>query len=191
MMGIRLSESPTLFHVPYGPSNSDGTPQTSFVDLKAHPERIPFLPSCVGWPEIRDLLQALNAPKTPFMSLAADQAFSDSGHQGFAIALTSVVLLCYADIGHNRKSIMQDLANDLRTRLSDLIQTACNEMDRTLFLDVVLELQPTRFHDEALDGWSLAVLMAAQGADAAEARTTWRTAVKALQAALSPSSHGM
>lgn len=189
-MGIRLSENPTLFHVPYGPSNSDGTPHTSFVDLKAQPERIPLLPSCVGWPETRDLLQSINAPESPFMSLAADQGFSDPGDAGPTIALTSVLVLCYADVIRNSKTIIKDLADGLRTRLSDSIQTACNELDRSLFVDIVLELQPTRFHVEALDGWSLAVLMAARGESVGEARTTWRIAVKALQGALSRASHG-
>lgn len=184
-MGIQFSENPTIFHVPYGPANSDGTPHTSFVDLKRHPERIPLLPSCVGWPETRDLLQTINAPDAPFMSLAAAQGFSNSTQGDGAIALASFVLFCYADTARNRKSEVQALAEWLRTRLAELIQTASNELDRSLFLDIVLELQPTRFHDDTFDGWSLAVLMAGHGSDAGDARTTWRIGVKALETLLS------
>jgi hypothetical protein len=75
-MAIVVSEGTSLFHVPYGPSISDGSLEASFIDLKTHPNLIPVLPPCMGWPETQELLQLVNAPRSPFMSLAADQSYA-------------------------------------------------------------------------------------------------------------------
>ncbi len=47
-MGIDIAEQTETFHVPFGSPNSESTPETSYVDVKAHPEWIPVLPSCLG-----------------------------------------------------------------------------------------------------------------------------------------------
>jgi len=39
-MGIDITEQTETFHVPFGSPNSEGTPETSYVDVKAHPEWI-------------------------------------------------------------------------------------------------------------------------------------------------------
>ncbi len=97
-MGIRIAESPATFHVPYGPLNSDGTPEASFVDLKTHPEWVPVIEPCLGWPETRELLQSINSPTSPLMSLAASQGFTSPGQPEFQVVLTSFVTLCYAEV---------------------------------------------------------------------------------------------
>jgi hypothetical protein len=183
-MGIRISERDEVFHIPYGLPNSDGTPESSFVDLKANPALVPVLAPCLGWPETRDLLKAVNAPESPLMTLAADQGFTTTEQPEHLVALTSFVTLSYAEVERNRKPAMADLAERLDKRMSAVLQAVSHVLQRTLFLNVTLELQPTIFHHQGLDGWSLTVLMAAYGGDERDARLTWRMGVKALQAAL-------
>ena len=114
-MGISVSESSNVFHVPFSSFNNDGTPEDGFVDLKAHPEWIPVLPSCIGWPEMQSLLHVINAPQTPLMSLAAAQHFvpGDSSMS----RLTSFVVLCPAEPSEQDKPAMKNLADFLRARI--------------------------------------------------------------------------
>ncbi len=183
-MGISLSEHTEIFHVPYGHPNNDGTPEANYVDVKANPEWIPVLPSCIGWPETQGLLQIINAPSTPLMSLAADQDFTVTEKLSRPIALTSFVILCLADISANSKPTITHLANFLKDHLSDEIQEIANSQDRKLYLHVRLEIQPTQFHDQQFEGWSLMVLIAASEQDQRQARQTWRAGLRALAQAV-------
>ncbi len=184
-MGISISESAAVFHVPYGPLNSEGTPGAGFVDVKSKPDLVPMVASCLGWPETQNLLRAVNAPGSPLMTLAADQAFTAADHRELKSVLTSFVTLCYADVARNGKQTLADLAGSLGKRITELLQTASNELQRTLHLNVTLKLQPTIFHQNNVEGWSLTVLMAAYGKNEIDARITWGVGVKVLQEALS------
>jgi len=62
-----------------------------------------------------------------------------------------------------------------------LLQEASTDLQRTLFLNVLLELQPTSFHERGIDGWSVTVFMAAYGKDAVDVRGTWSVGMTALQ----------
>lgn len=183
-MGIAISELSAVLHIPYGPPKHDGTLEASFVDLKAHPEWVSMLPASLGWPETRGLLRALNRPESPWMSLAAHQDFTTPDDPGFRMALTSFVTMCYADVERNGKRPLVDLAHGLKRRMSDLLQHASDELERTLFLRVLLELQPTTFFQKNLHIWSLTAFLAAYGSDAHDARRTWGVGVRALQEAL-------
>lgn len=183
-MGIRVSQRDDVFHVPYGMLNNDGTPESNFVDLKAHPEWIPVLPPCLGWPETRDLLSAINSAESSLMSLAADQAVVPPSPTGRQPALTSFVTLCYARLARNERESLTALAEFLERRTSGLLQLASDTLQRRLHLDIVLEVQPTIFHIKGVCAWSLTVLMAAYGSDDRAARSTWSVGMKALQEAL-------
>ncbi len=183
-MGISISETDAVFQVPYGPFNSQGTQNYGFVDLKARPDLIAALPECLGWPETRELLEAINAPASPYMTLGADQGYSQGDQPEFRANLTSYVDLCFAAVERNAKESVRELAEGLHARMSDLLQTASNELQRSLFLNVTLELQPTKFRDRGVDGWSLTVWLTAAGRDEGDARATWRIGMKALQLAL-------
>ena len=74
-MGIVLSEGSKHFHVPYGPTITDGSLETQFINLKIHPHMIPVLPPCIGWPETQELLTQINKAPSPFLTLAADQEY--------------------------------------------------------------------------------------------------------------------
>lgn len=183
-MGIRISQRHDVFHVPYGIPNDEGTPELSFVDLKTHPEWVRVLPPCIGWPETRELLTAINAAESSLMSLATDQAFVRMDHPEQETVLTSFLTLCYASLARNERELLKTLAEFLRGRTSELLQEACELLQRRLVLDMVLELQPTLFHAQRVRAWSLTVLTAAHGADAGAARSTWGIGMKALQEAL-------
>lgn len=179
-MGIRISERTDLFHVPYGSLNSEGTPENSFIDLKANPSWISVLPSCVGWPEAQTLLQILNSPASGMMSLAADQAFVDQNRSHPQAPLTSFVTICFADAATNTRSALSELAEHLNQRLTRGLQGISNALQRSLNLDIVLELQPTLFHTFRIEGWSLTVLLAVFGDDKAQTRDTWGLCMRML-----------
>ncbi|MEC4673108.1 MAG: hypothetical protein VST68_02850 [Nitrospirota bacterium] len=182
-MSIAISEHAEIFHVPYGSPNNEGTPDGSYVDIKANPEWIFVLPSCIGWPEIQRLLRFINVPFTPLMSLAADQGFANTENPARPIALTSFVILCLADILSNSKPTITNLANFLKDHLSDEIQNIANRQKRKLYLQVRLEIQPTLFHHHHFEGWSLMVLIAASEQDERQARQTWIFGLQALEQA--------
>jgi hypothetical protein len=186
-MPIRISETARIFKVPYGASslaNSEGSPDDRFVDLKANPSWAGVIPPCLGWPETADLLRAVNAPDAPFMTLAADQGVTAVEHDGLKAALVSFVVVCYAEFERNQKCALSDVAASVKGRLQELLGSASDELQRPLDLSVVLELQPTIFHEHDVEGWSLSILMAAYGEDEGEARLTWRVGMMAVQHAL-------
>jgi len=109
-MGILLSERTEIFHVPYGSFIHDGDLNTGFVDLKANLALIPVLSPCIGWPETQELLQSINAPHSPFMSLATHQCFLNGQSRDQPVILISFVTLCLTEITHNEKAMITDLA---------------------------------------------------------------------------------
>ena len=181
-MGISVSESSDVFHVPFSSFNNDGTPEDGYVDLKAHPEWIPVLPSCLGWPEMQSLLKFINAPDSPMMSLAAAQHFvpGDSSMS----QLTSFVVLCPAEPSEQDKPAMKNLADFLRARIDELMHTASHALKQRLDVEIRLELQPTRFHLHGVDGWSLMLMTYVRADEIREARKIWGVVLRVLETAL-------
>ena len=181
-MGISVSESTDFFHVPFSSSNNDGTPEDGFVDVKAHPEWIPVLPSCLGWPETQGLLKVINASNSPLMSLAAAQniiAGDPSRSQ-----LTSFVVMCLAEPSEQDKPVIKRLADFLRARIDELMHEASHALGQRLDVEIRLELQPTRFHLHGLDGWSLMVMTYVCADDIREARKLWGMVLRVMETAL-------
>ena len=183
-MGIYIAEQAETFHVPFGSPNSEGTPEASYVDVKAHPEWIPVLPSCVGWPETQNLLKVINARTSPFMSLAADQAFTWAEAVERQIVLTSFVTVCLAEVTLNTKEAIRDLAQEIQQQMDHHLQHTTNKLGQRLHMNVRLEIQPTRYHDDEWDGWSLMILMAASANEKRLARYNWSLGLSALEHAI-------
>ena len=181
-MGISIAESTDVFHVPFSSFNNDGTPEDGYVDLKAHPEWIPVLPSCLGWPEMQSLLKFINAPNSPMMSLAAAQHFVPG--DASMSQLTSFVVLCPAEPSKQDKPAMRSLADFLRARIDELMHTVSHVLKQRLDVEIRLELQPTRFHLHGLDGWSLMVMAYVCADDIREARKIWGMVLQVLETAL-------
>ncbi len=181
-MGISVSESTDVFHVPFSSFNNDGTPEDGFIDLKAHPEWIPVLPSCIGWPETQALLKVINAPNSPWMSLAAAQNFI-AGDQSKS-QLTSFFVICMAEPFEQDKPAMVSLADFLRSRIDELMHAASQALMQRLDVEIRLELQPTRFHLRGLDGWSLMVMTYVCADDVREARKIWGMVLRVMETAL-------
>lgn len=183
-MGILRSEGTSLFHVPYGPSLKDGNWEASFIDLKTHPDLISVLPPCVGWPETQALLQQMNAKTSPFMSLAADQSFAKGPDPARPVILVSFATFCFAEISHNTKDLLSDLTQFLQTQMDDLLQEIANALGKPIEMEIVLELQPTRYHYERLQGWSVTVMTIVSGHDYQAVRGTWGWGIQAFMDAL-------
>ena len=179
-MGISFSESTDVFHVPFSSFNNDGTPEDGYVDVKAHPEWIPVLPSCLGWPETQSLLTVINAPTSPLMSLAAAQNFI----AGDPSQLTSFVVMCPAEPSEQDKPVIKSLADFLRARIDELMHEASHALGQRLDVEIRLELQPTRFHLHGLDGWSLMVMTYVCADDIREARKLWGMVLRVMETAL-------
>jgi len=181
-MGISISESTNVFHVPFSSFNNDGIPEDGFVDLKAHPEWIPVLPSCIGWPEMQSFLKVINAPKSPLMSLAAAQNFITGDPSGSQ--LTSFVVLCLAEPSDRDKPVIWSMADFLRARIDELMHEASNILRKRLDVEIRLELQPTRFHLHGVEGWSLTVMTSVCADETQEARKIWGIVLRVMETAL-------
>jgi len=179
-MGILLSEGSTYFHVPYGPAIIDGSLEARFIDLKAHPQMIPVLPPCVGWPETQELLTQINTAQSPFMTLAADQSYANGPDPNRPAILVSFVSLCFSEISHNTKDFLSDLVLYLQRQMKTLLQDVSTFLDHTLDLEIILEIQPTQFHHHHIQGWSLTVMMVASGQEHQAVRGTWGYGIHAL-----------
>jgi hypothetical protein len=179
-MGIVLSEGSKYFHVPYGPAITDGSLEARFIDLKANPQMIPVLPPCVGWPETQQLLMQINKPRSPFMTLAADQSYAKGHDPNRPVILVSFVTLCFAEISHNAKDLLSDLVTYLQPQMDELLQDVSTMLHHTLDLEIILEIQPTFFHHHHLEGWSLTVMMIASGQEHHTVRGTWGYGIHAL-----------
>ncbi len=179
-MGIVLSEGSKQFHVPYGPAISDGSLEARFIDLKTNPQLIPVLPPCLGWPETQELLTQINKKQSPFMTLATDQSYTKGPDPHRPIILVSFVSLCFAEIPHNAKDLLSDLANYLQQQMDDVLQDASTMLEHTLDLEIILEIQPTQFHSQQIQGWSLTVMMIASGQEHHAVRGTWGWGIQAL-----------
>ncbi len=183
-MGIYIAEQTETFHVPFGSPNSEGTPEASYVDVKANPDWIPVLPSCVGWPETQALLKTINSSTSPFMSLASDQDFTWAEAVERQIVLTSFVALCFTDVSRNTKDSIRVLAQELQHRLDHLLPYTTNKLGQQLHINIRMDIQPTRFHDHGLEGWSLMIVMAASSNEKRLARYNWGLGITALETAM-------
>ena len=179
-MGIQLSEGSTYFHVPYGPAITDGSLETCFIDLKTHPEMIPILPPCVGWAETQELLTQINKARSPFMTLATDQSYVEGPDPTRPIILASFVTLCFAEISHNTKDLLLDLVRYLQKQMDVLLQDTSTILGQTLDLEIILEIQPTHFHQHQVQGWSLTVMMVSSGQEHYAVRGTWGHGIHSL-----------
>ena len=180
MMSIVLSEGTNQFHVPYGPAITDGALEARFIDLKANSHMIPVLPPCIGWPETQELLVQINKPQKPFMTLAADQSYTNGPDPQRPILLVSFVSLCFAEISHNTKDFLSDLVLYLKQQMDTTLQDASTMLDKTLDLEIILEIQPTQFHHQQMQGWSLTVMMIASGQEHHAVRGSWGYGIHAL-----------
>ena len=116
-MGISLSEGSKHFHVPYGPTSTDGSLEAHFINLKTHPQMIPVLPPCIGWPETQELLTQINKTRSPFMTLAADQRYAEGPDPHRPVKIVSFVTLCFEEISHNAKDLLSDLVIYLQQQM--------------------------------------------------------------------------
>jgi len=61
--------------IPYPPiDRANGGKNYGFKNLRAHPELINEIPETEGFPELRSMLTAINAPASPFHSLGCGKS---------------------------------------------------------------------------------------------------------------------
>jgi len=179
-MGISVSEGSKHFHVPYGPTITDGSLETQFINLKIHSHMIPVLPPCIGWPETQELLTQINKVPSPFLTLAADQQYAEGLDPNRPITLVSFVTLCFEEISHNAKDILSDLVLYLQRQMDKILQDVSTMLSQSLDLEIILEIQPTQFHHHQIQGWSLTVMMVASGQEHYAVRGVWGYGIQTL-----------
>ena len=64
--------------------------------------------------------------------------------------------------------------------MDDVLQDASTMLEHTLDLEIILEIQPTQFHSQQIQGWSLTVMMIASGQEHHAVRGTWGWGIQAL-----------
>jgi hypothetical protein len=96
------------------------------------------------------------------------------------VILVSFVTLCFADISHNAKDFLSDLTVFLQSQMDGLIQEINTSLGQNLDLEIILEIQPTQFHAQHIQGWSLTVMMVASGQEHHAVRGTWGWGIHSL-----------
>jgi hypothetical protein len=150
------------------------------MNLKTHPQMIPVLPPCIGWLETQELLTQINKSQSPFMTLAADQHYTDGPDPHRPVILVSFVTLCFKEISHNAKDVLSDLVLYLQGQMNELLQNVSMLLSTSLDLEIILEIRSTQFHHHHIQGWSLTVMMVASGQESHTVRGTWGYGIHAL-----------
>lgn len=164
-----LTIAPRPKGIPYAAADyEDGSQNFGFTSLRGHPERVADVQEAKSVPCYQALLRALNAPQSPFFSVACEKAFSsdETGHWGSG----------YVEFAFNFAELVSDAANYF-----SLFYHFTYDADAYIGAhDVQFHwiVQPARFTDGSCDGFTCAVwFTTAQFATAPEARAEWDSAV--------------
>lgn len=164
-----IYEGPKPLVVPYPVEGED----FGYVDLRAEPERVGQLPEVRSYPQMGDLLTAINRTRSGLRSLAC----SVTG--GFDVKVkvfwyhTSTVDVAFVDVAKNRrKRAFRDLIQSYETSVVDKCRKA-GVSNRHRFERVI-------FHDEKRKGYCLRLFTQGFGEDADEAEPLWEATLPEL-----------
>jgi len=116
----------------------------------------------------------------PIYVTCADQGFTTTNSPSTPV-LTSFLTLCWFPLSHNTKSQIDQLAEFLGETIDEFLQQTSDQLQEPLPLEIVLEKQPTQFHHQDFSGWSLSIMIVAQGTTITHARRMWGLGIQALQ----------
>ena len=164
-----LTIAPRPKGIPYAAADhADGTRNFGFMALRGHAERIADVAEAKTVPSYRGLLTALNAPASPFFSVACENDFrSDAGgHWGSG----------YMEFAFNFAELVSDAANYFSLFYNFTYDAAAFVSSHDVQFHWIV--QPARFADGACDGFTCSVwFTTAQFPTSGEARAEWDAAV--------------
>ena len=164
---VRLGEpSDIVTSVPYG---VDGTPSRRWIDLRENPDQIDLIDELRGRPALREQVELLNAPESPFITIACDcsttRLFLHGGPPAWRTS-SSVQFVCI-DPARSGPDYYASLAQALLDGLgSDPHATRWSR---------VVELEPVMvvFHPDGRPAWSLSIRTHGYGLDSGTAVHEW------------------
>jgi hypothetical protein len=174
---LHLIERP--LPIPYPSIERVESTNYGYMDLKADPQLIDEIPELRDAPELRSLVAALNAPGSPFRSLGCEKVLSnheDPENPHLHARFVSYVDIAFADMVKNSD-------RDLFVEMVEVFNSHCYEQRDALphFLIASFDLRPSIYHQDGVEGWSVAAWVGGFGTDAEEARTTWAVGIKVLE----------
>ncbi len=152
--------------VPYG---TDGVPRRCWIDLRENPDQIDLIDTLRGRPAMREQVELLNAPETPFMTIACECATTRLFQQGGPPAwmTSSSVQLAFVDPERCDMGRYGSLVRTLHEGLgSEPHATRWNRL-------VSLRPDPVVFQPGGHAGWSLTISTRAYGLDGETAVHHW------------------
>ena len=168
------ADDPTLA-VPW--RSPDG--HISYLDLRSTPEAIEQVVEVRAFPELRELLQALNASGSPYQTAKCDAWFDtlmDVDDEPYGAAMKCA---CYVDVFFGG---LENLApfNEHEQRAQAVVQRLRQAEDVPARIEVIV--RRAFFQDESGFYWTVYVF--GYGDDMDSARSNWNAALTALRNAL-------
>jgi hypothetical protein len=164
--------------VPYGPiDHGDGNQNYGYTRIKGDALGARRIPEAADWPELMQLLDALNAPESPIESVGCEKAFFPVNDQGD----TTVSLGAYIDVIFTNLVLNEKPENALllASRLLQAIE-GCEKW----WGNVSMVLQPMRLIPGITSPWGLMLHIVNYGRNEAEARKFWTVTVERLAKAV-------
>lgn len=168
---VRLGEpSDIVTTVPYG---VDGTPSRRWIDLRENPDQIDLIDELRGRPALREQVALLNAPESPFMTIACAAATARLFQHGGSPAwrTSSSLQIVFADPARCDLDNYAPLARALLDGLGgDPNATRWGRL-------VELRPVPVVFASAGCLGWSLTIWTSAYGLDSGTSAHEWNLCV--------------
>ncbi len=166
-----IYEGPKPLVVPY-PVEREGE-DFGYVDLRAEPERVGQLPEVRSYPQMGDLLTAINRTRSELRSLACSVTGGFDVKIGFIWYHTSTVDVAFVDVAKNRrKRAFRDLIQSYKTSVVDKCRKA-GVINRH-------EIKRVFFCDEKRKGYCLRLFTLGSGRGADEAEPLWEATLPEL-----------
>jgi hypothetical protein len=164
--------------VPYPPADhEDGNRNHGYVRIKGDAEAARQIPEAVGWPELQELLIAINADDSPIESVGCEKTYAPVNvPNGPRAQLGSYINLMFSELSLNA---VPENALLLASELFAAVE-GCERWWSTI------EIEVERF--KAMPGvaapWGLLVRLNAAGRDQSEARRGWGETLKRVATAV-------
>lgn len=160
--------------VPYFPVDRGDSINHGFFNLRNNPDLIPRVPEVIGWPELIELLYAINRPSGIFWSLGIEKAFNGitaKSHPHVTTKLVSYVDVAFADVPLNADQTNFE-------RLATAIHQFGSQRKIAELINIDMELGVADYAEQRLRGWCMTIWIGGFGASEDDARKAWYTVVK-------------
>ncbi len=160
--------------VPYPKGESPTSTNIGYFDIKLLPEKIDLFPELQGWPELKELVRAVNKTNSIFRSLRCDVAQSKITRDGFRHKISSYITLAFEILEWNSKENFKQLHDKFLV----FAKTQVVRVDNT----VEFVLEPTSYNEHAYTAWSVDLWNHGFGRTGKEAKQNWLSGLHIIKA---------